>query len=413
MAETAATAPGARQDAKVLGLIGAGHFMSHFYFLTLPPLFPYLTDAFGVGFAELGAMMTVLYGASAIVQAPVGFLVDRVGARGVLTAGLVMLALGFGLMGLAPSFPAVLALAVLAGIGHSVFHPADYAILNASISPARMGRAFSIHTFAGHLGSAAAPATMILLAASIGWQEALVAVGLFGLLVVLALSTQWSTLHDDALPKAKTGARKADAAHTSGVALLFSRAMILFFLFFATLSMTSTGMQAFSVSALVTLHGTPLGSASTALTVYLFCSAAGILVGGYVADRTGRHDLVAAAVFVLSGIISLVFAWVDLPLLALVALMTVMGTSQGIIRPARDMMVRAASPNGSAGKVFGFVSAGIAAGSAIAPIPFGMLLDAGRPEWVFYLMAVFMLVALATVMVPKGNPETSSAGTAV
>jgi MFS family permease len=177
--------------------------------------------------------------------------------------------------------------------------------------------------------------------------------------------------------------------------------MVLFFLFFATLSMTSTGMQAFSVSALVTLHGTPLAAASTALTVYLFCSAAGILIGGYIADRTGRHDLVAATVFVVSAVISVVFALVALPLFALVALMTVMGTCQGVIRPARDMMVRAASPKGSAGKVFGFVSAGIAAGSAIAPIPFGMLLDAGRPEWVFYLMAIFMLVALATVMVPK------------
>jgi MFS family permease len=402
MAEMAA--PGAaRQDARVLGLVGAGHFMSHFYFLTLPPLFPYLTDAFAVGYAELGAMMTVLYGASAIVQAPVGFLVDCVGARGVLTAGLVLLALGFGLMGLAPSFPAVVALAILAGAGHSVFHPADYAILNASISPARMGRAFSIHTFAGHLGSAAAPATMILLAAAIGWREALLAVGLFGFLVVLALSTLWNSLHDDALPKAKSGTRKTADAPTRGLALLFSRPMILFFLFFATLSMTSTGMQAFSVAALVTLHSTPLATASTALTVYLFCSAAGILIGGYIADRTGRHDLVAAGVFVLSAVVSVIFALVDLPLLALVALMTVMGTSQGIIRPARDMMVRAASPKGSAGKVFGFVSAGIAAGSAIAPIPFGMLLDAGRPEWVFYLMAVFMLVALVTVLVPKGS----------
>jgi MFS family permease len=401
MAEAAATTINARQDARVLGLVGAGHFMSHFYFLTLPPLFPYLTDAFAVGYAELGAMMTVLYGASAVVQAPVGFLVDRVGARGVLTAGLVMLALGFGLMGLAPSFPAVLALAVLAGAGHSVFHPADYAILNASISPSRMGRAFSIHTFAGHLGSAAAPATMILLAGAIGWREALLAVGVFGFLVVLALSTQWNSLHDDALPKARSGAPSTADAPARGLALLFSRPMILFFLFFATLSMTSTGMQAFSVSALVTLHGTPLATASTALTVYLFCSAAGILIGGYIADRTGRHDLVAAGVFVLSAVVSMIFALVDLPLLALVALMTVMGASQGIIRPARDMMVRAASPKGSAGKVFGFVSAGIAAGSAIAPIPFGMLLDAGRPEWVFYLMAIFTLVALVTVLVPK------------
>jgi MFS family permease len=186
--------------------------------------------------------------------------------------------------------------------------------------------------------------------------------------------------------------------------------MVLFFLFFATLSMTSTGMQAFSVSALVTLHDMPLATASAGLTAYLFCTAAGILVGGAISDRTARHDLVAAAVFVMSIVFALVLATIDLELVALVALMVVMGLGQGIIRPARDMMLRAAAPKGSVGKAFGFVSAGIAAGSAIAPIPFGLLLDAGRPQWVFYLIAIFMLVALVTVLIPKAQrnptPET-------
>ncbi len=398
-----------RQDGRILGLISTGHFMSHFYFLTLPPLFPFLKEAFGVSYTELGLMMTVLYGTAAVTQVPVGFLVDRLGARNVLTIGLVMLAFGFGLVGLAPSFPAVLALAILAGAGNSVFHPADYAILSASISPQRMGRAFSIHTFAGHLGSAAAPATMIFLAALVGWRVALLSAGLFGLVVVLALSTQWGSLHDDSLPKkGKEPGASSAGPEPSGVALLFSRPMILFFLFFATLSMTSSGMQAFSVSAFVALHDMPLAAASMALTVYLFCNAGGILVGGQIADRTARHDLVAAVVFVLTIIISLVFAWVNLPLFALVALMVVLGLGQGIIRPARDMMLRAVAPKGSVGKVFGFVSAGIAVGSAIAPIPFGLILDAGRPEWVFYLMAIFMAVALVTVMLPKHVAKSPS-----
>ena len=391
------------QDAKVLGLISTGHFMSHFYVLTLPPLFPFLRQSFDVSYTELGLIVTALYGTAAVTQVPVGLMVDRLGARTVLTAGLTMLAGAFALIGLAPSFPAVLALAVLAGAGNSVFHPADYAILAGSISPQRMGRAFSIHTFSGHLGSAAAPATMIFLVAVFGWRTAMIAAGLFGLLVVVALSTQWGSLRDDALATKKTKGASAPSAgpNRSGLALLFSRPMVLFFLFFATLSMTSTGMQAFSVTAFVTLHDMPLATASTALTVYLFCSAAGILVGGQIADRTARHDLVAAAVFVLTIVVTLVFAWVDLQLVALVALMIVVGLGQGIIRPARDMMLRAASPKGSVGRVFGFVSAGIAVGSAVAPIPFGLILDAGRPDWVFYLMAIFMAVALVTVMIPK------------
>lgn len=393
------------QEAKVLGLISTGHFMSHFYFLTLPPLFPFLKEAFDTSYTELGLMMTALYGTTAVTQVPIGFLVDRIGPRIVLTVGLAMMAVGFGLIGLASSFWAVIALALLGGLGNSVFHPADYAILNSSISPQRMGRAFSIHTFAGHLGSAAAPGITILLAAQLGWRGALMAAGLFGLLVLVLMPTQWNSLHEDALPAKQgtsgSGRAAAETGTPAGLSLLFSKPMILFFLFFATLSMTSTGMQAFSVSALVTLHGMPLATASTALTAYLFCIAAGILVGGYIADRTQRHDLVAAAVFVMTIAFTLVFATVNLQLAVLLALMIVMGLGQGIIRPARDMMLRAAAPKGSVGKVFGFVSAGISLGSAVAPIPFGMLLDAGRPEWVFYLMAIFMLIALAAVMTPK------------
>jgi MFS family permease len=408
-----ATAPvnSGRQDMKILGLISTGHFMSHFYFLTLPPLFPFLRDAFGVSYTELGLMMTAIYSVSGLAQVPVGFVVDRIGARIVLTVGLVLMSLGFGLAALVPSFWAIIPLVMIAAAGHSVFHPADYAILNASISPGRMGRAFSIHTFAGHLGSAMAPVSMIFIAGLIDWRAALLVAGLIGLVVLAALSTQWGALHDDALYKKRTDkpeAGSAAGAEPGGFALLLSRPMILFFLFFAAISMTSTGMQAFSVSALVALHDTPVTAASTALTVYLFSTAAGILVGGQISDRTERHDLLAAFMFVLTIIFMLVLATISLPLAGLFALMVVMGVGQGIVRPARDMMLRAAAPRSSMGKVFGFVSAGIAAGSAIAPIPFGMILDAGRPQWVFYLIAIFMLVALITVMLPKKQPETTN-----
>lgn len=407
--DASATVSSSRQDMKILGLISTGHFMSHFYFLVLPPLFFYLRDEFGVSFTELGVLMTAIYGTAAVTQLPVGFLVDRFGARLILTIGLIMMSIGFGLVGLATSYWMIIALVIVAATGNSVFHPADYAILSSSISDKRMGRAFSIHTFAGHLGSAAAPATMGILAAHFGWRVALVMAGVLGLLVMLAMISQWNSLHDDALPKKKKPETSAAQDTRNGLSLLFSRMMIIFFLFFATLSMTSAGMQAFSVSALIDLHGTPLNTANTALTAYLLCSALGILLGGEISDRTQRHDIVAAVVFVLTAIITVVIAAVDLSLVPLVILMVIMGLGQGIIRPARDMMVRAASPKGQTGKVFGFVSAGIAAGSALAPIPFGYIIDQGHPEWAFYLMAIFMVIALFTVVVPKQAAEPTPA----
>jgi MFS family permease len=411
MDATVAAASG-RRDIKILGLISVGHFMSHFFSLTLPPLFIYLREAFDVSYAELGLMMTLTYGASALVQVPVGFMVDRFGAKVVLTGGLALLSIGYGLVGLAPAFWVVILVTIIAGIGNSVFHPADYVILNSSITPSRMGRAFSIHTFAGHLGTALAPVSMILLTNWFGWRTAIISAGIFGLLVMLALLTQWNSMSADAEPKKKkkkdSGAAPGDQGAKDGLALLFSKPIVLFFLFFVTLSMTSSGINAFAVTALVNLHGMPLAVASTALTVYLFCSATGILIGGEISDRTQRHDVVAAIVFVLTAAFSLLLAWFDLPLAMLVALMAIMGLGQGITRPARDMMLRATAPKGSVGKVFGFVSAGIAVGSTLAPIPFGYLLDVGRPEWVFYLIAIFMTVALFTVLTPKEIAQQSA-----
>jgi MFS transporter, FSR family, fosmidomycin resistance protein len=392
-----------RQDVKILSLISTGHFMSHFYFMALPPLFPFLREAFGVSYTELGVLMSLIFTTAAVTQLPIGFMVDRLGARTILTFGLVMMACGVGLMGLAPSYWLLIGLGMLAATGNSVFHPCDYAILNSSISEQRMGRAFSAHNFSGQLGTGVAPAVMIYLAHSFGWRVALMVAGALGLIVMLALTTQWNALHDDAVPK-----RKAKAMRTSamaelrvGMRVLFSKEMAIFFLFFAMLSMTTSGMQSFSVSALVNLHDTPLATASAALTGYLLCSAFGVLVGGELADRTQRHDIVAAVVFVVTAIITTAIAMVDFSAAMLMILMLVMGFGQGIIRPARDMMLRRAAPKGSTGKVFAYVSAGISGGSALAPIPFGYLLDHGRPDWVFYLLAIFMLVSLVTIAVPK------------
>lgn len=406
-----ATAVSVRQDFKILGLISTGHFLSHFYFLTLPPLFPFLKQEFGISYSALGLIMTVVYATSGIAQVPVGFLVDRVGARVVLTTGLVLMALGFGLIGLTSSFWVLLCLVVVAGVGHSVFHPADYAIMNSSLDQSRMGRAFSIHTFAGHLGSAVAPATIIFIATLWNWRAALVIAGILGILTVFALTSQWNSLHDDALPKKKKGgsgeASSDDSGTPSGAALLFSKPMLLFFLFFVMTSMTSSGMQSFSVAALVDLHGTPLAVASSALTGYLFASAVGILVGGAIADRTKRHDIVAAGAFLMTGVMVLWVASVSLPIALLVGVLAFAGLMQGIIRPARDMMVRAVSPRGATGKVFGFVSAGIAAGGAVAPLMFGYMMDLGKPQWVFYALAIFMVIAVVTVAVPKKSAANS------
>ncbi len=392
-----------RQDTKILGVVSAGHFLSHFYLLTLPPLFFILKSEFAVSYAALGAILTVSFALSAVAQIPVGFLVDRIGARIVLTTGLVIMAVCIGLIGFAATYWQVLILFTIAGIGHSVFHPADYAILTASIEPSRMGRAFSIHTFSGHLGSALAPATVIFLATVWNWRAALFIAGAMGLVATGVLASQWNSLRDDVVPAKNTEAETqvSGPGPKDGMALLLSKPILLFFLFFLMTSMTASGVHAFLVVALIELHDMPLALASATLTGYLIASAAGILLGGVFADRTTRHDLQAALAFTVSALLILVVAAASLNLGLMIAVLVLAGLMQGIVRPARDMMVRGASPKGSMGKVFGFVSAGMAAGSAISPMMFGFVMDLGRPEWVFYLMVIFMVVAIGTVMTPK------------
>lgn len=392
------------RDYRILGVISVGHFMSHMYFFTLPPIFLQLKEAFGVSYTELGLMMTLTFLSTLIVQVPMGFLVDRFGARVNLAIGLLIISGCHLAMGLAPSFYAIVALAIIAGGANSVFHPADYAILNSSITPTKMGRAFSIHTFAGHLGTAAAPTAMILITTQFGWRAALISVGIFGFIVALALATQWGVMKED---KEDKDPKAADGASTSGtldgVKLLMSPVVLIFFVFFLILAAAATGLSQFMIPALITLHGMSAESAALALSVYLLFTSVGVLVGGEVSDRFGRHGLTAAGVFLVTAALCALIAQWNMPMALLIAAMVIMGIGQGMIRPARDMMLRAVAPKGAVGKIFGFVSAGIAAGSAIAPIAYAYTVQIGRPEWVFYLTAVMMIVALLTVFVPSSG----------
>ncbi len=396
-----------RRDVRILGIIGSGHFLSHFYVLCLPPLFPFFKSEFGVSYAALGLLLSIRSIANGSMQVPVGFLVDRIGARAVLTTGITMMAVGIALISFVQSYWALAALVVVIGVGSSAFHPADYSILNASISGGRIGRAFSLHTFSGQLGTASAPVIIIFLATIFDWRWALVLVGLVGIAVMAVLATQWNRIQGDGAT-----ARKKTATSSSGlgprtfrgnIGILLSKPMLIFLAFYSMTSLASGGLQAFTVVALVSLHDTPLAAASGALTGYLFASALGVLLGGVIADRTTRHDIQAALAFIAGAVVMVVVGGVSLHFTVIVFALTLAGLTQGMIRPARDMMVRAAVPKGAIGRAFGFVSAGASVGGALSPVLFGWVIDLGKPEWVFYLLAIIMVLSIGTAMVPKGT----------
>src|SRR4029453_2168932 len=174
------TAGTLKRDVRIIGLVGSAHFFSHFFQLTLPPLFPLIKETFGVPYVSLGFMMSLMYASSGIGQTISGFLVDRFGAARVLVLGMCLFAGSMAAAGMAPTYWALLPIAVLAGFGNSVFHPADYSIFNASVDSRRLGRAYGVHSICGNLGWTVAPAVVVTLAAHASWRTALVTLGGIG-----------------------------------------------------------------------------------------------------------------------------------------------------------------------------------------------------------------------------------------
>ena len=402
----AATVP-LRRDARVLGLVCTGHFVSHFYQIILPPLFLFLKAEFDASYAVLGLTVTFFMGANGISQVPTGFLVDRIGARVVLVGGLLIEASAIGLMAVVPSFHWIIVLAFVAGLGHSVFHPANYAILSSSVDEGRMGRAFSLHSFAGFAGTAISPLTIIFLATLWGWRWALGLAGVVGIATAFALLAAGDVLGDDSAPRGSVTTDGDAVSLKDGLKLLVSPPMMMMFLFWVATSLAQSGISSFSVVAIVAMYDTSVTLAGWVLTGYLFAVAGGILVGGVLADRTTRHNLIACVAFALTAAMIALVGLVRLPIFLIMGLFALVGLCLGMVTPARDMMARAAAPRGAAGKVFGFMAAGGAVGGVVTPPLFGWMVDRGEPQGIFWIMAIFIVIAIATVMPRKDKSSVT------
>lgn len=384
-----------RRDLKVIGMVGVAHLFSHMYQLALPPLFPLIRAELEVSYTSLGLLMGTFYLVSGVMQTPAGFLVDRIGARPVLLGGLGLLAGATALYGFAQSFETMVLLAILGGLGNSVFHPADYAIMSATVSPGRMGRAFSVHTVGGHVGYALAPVVMVTLGSALGWRGALVAAGLAGIVVVLVLIARMDVGAD-----ARTPQQEADGvAAAVGVRTFLQPTMLSLFAFFTLLAMGFIGLQSFTATALVTARDFALVDGNMVLAGFLVGAPIGVLVGGVIADRTTRHNLVATASLLLcAALIAAAGLAAGGGAVVMAGLYFGAGFCFGAALPPRDMVVRAATPRGASGKVFGFVYSGLDAGAAISPVLFGWFVDQGNPMWIFLFVPLFIGAAAVVIV---------------
>jgi MFS family permease len=382
-----------KNDATVIALISFAHGMSHFYQLLLAPLFPFIKEELGVSYAALGFLVALFYTLSGLLQPLAGFVVDRYGARSVLLGGVSFFVASTLVMGFSTSYATLALGAALGGIGNSVFHPADFAILSARVSSARLGYAFSAHGVVGYVGYAVAPMFGVAIGAAFGWQTALLtgaALGA-GLLVLLLLNSRHLDIAEQAKP-AKAESLKTEAS------VLFAAPVVLCFAYFTVFAAGLAGLQSFGVSAMVEQYRVAATAASSALTAYLVSAALGILAGGFVASRTTRHDYVAAAGMAVAALAILAVAMNLVPGVGVAAALAVSGFASGVVAPSRDLIVRASTPPGAAGRVFGFVYAGLDVGAFATPVFYGWMLDNGMPHAVFYTVFAFLFASMLTVL---------------
>ena len=398
-----ATLDGAlRRDARVIALVCVPHMMSHAYFLVLPTLFPLLKVALDLSYTDLGLALTVFGLAAGFGQLPVGFLVDRLGGRPLLILGMAVQGTAIASIGFAEAYWQILTLMGIAGLAHTVYHPADYAILTATVDPRRMGRAYGVHAFTGNLGFAIAPVFMVTVSTLWHWRAAFVAIGAIGIVVAVILILYGDLLRQDRR-RGTSSEQAAPMGTKAGLRFLMSAPILMCFAFFVLQMAGSGGLRSFTVAALDQIFSTPLAVVNIALFGLLVGSAVGTLAGADYADRRGPRIGTAVMTLGPAALLIVLVGTVPMPLVLLTAVLAAVGFALGFLLPSRDLLLRSVTPDGTMGRVMGFASSGANLAGGLVPILFGWMLDNFDPRWIFWIAAAFVAMALLTFSTVKGR----------
>ncbi|MBU3554113.1 MFS transporter [Polynucleobacter sp. UB-Piko-W3] len=389
-------------DVRVIGLISLAHGSSHFFHLILPPMFPWLKDAFALSYAELGLLMSVFFVVSCIAQAASGFLVDRIGARPVLFGGIGLFVLAALVYSQSNGYAMLLAGAVIAGCGNGIFHPVDYTLINHKVSPPNLPYAYSMHGVAGYLGWAAAPAFMVAVAQFSDWRIAFLAAAFLEVSILVILWLNKNYLLDNVQERhenthASNHASNPGFTQESPFAFLKLTAVWLCWIFFFFSMASTSSLQSFAPSALFNIYEVPLDVGSYYITLLALGSAAGVLFGGYLAAKLQAPELIVTSCLSVTIVMSLLLGMGFIPVGLIPFLFIGLGFGYGLVAPSRDLLVKTVTPKGVAGRVYGIVYSGIDLGAAVGPFIFGLFMDAGLPKALFLGIVLFQLMIIPTV----------------
>ena len=389
-------------EGRVLALISLAHGSSHFFHLVLPPMFPWLKDAFALSYAELGLLMSVFFVVSCIAQAASGFLVDRIGARPVLFSGISLLILAALTYSQSNGYAMLLMGAVIAGCGNGIFHPVDYTLINHKVSPPNLPYAYSMHGVTGYLGWAAAPAFMVAIAQFSDWRIAFLSAALLEACVLAILWLNKAYLLDDVKERREQTHASVQAANPgsspeSPFAFLKLPAVWFCWIFFFFSMASTSSLQSFAPSALFNIYQVSLDVGSYYITLLALGSAGGVLFGGYLAAKLKAPERIVSTCLSITIAMSLLLASGLISAAVIPFIFCALGFGYGVVAPSRDLLVKAVTPKGVAGRVYGIVYSGIDLGAAVGPFIFGLFMDAGLPQALFLGIAVFQLMIIPTV----------------
>ncbi|THE65788.1 MFS transporter [Salinadaptatus halalkaliphilus] len=384
-------------ERSTVGLVSGGHFLSHFYIIVFPPLFPLLRAEFDVSTAALGLIVSII-SLGMLLQIPVGELVDRIGAKWILVAGIATTSIGVMVAGLANTYLVLVAGAAISGIGQASFHPANYPLLEAVSDDDRLGKNFSIHTFGGYVGFAAAPVIVGFLALTAGWRSALLLVGAVGVGYAVLTAVLLEPVYQANLDGTDD---EAETASTSSLSALLQPTILIMAVFFIVFTMAEKGIQTFTPLLVIDGFGLSETVGNTTLSVFFAVASVTVLLGGVLADRYDPRAIIAGATTIAAG--TMFVAVVDVvPIGALAAIVTfaVAGGAFGLVFASRDRLVSTYAAEGSTGRSFGFVFTASSLGSLSTPLLLGAAIDLSSTILAFALIAgCFLLSGLVVLLI--------------
>ncbi|MGE3148481.1 MAG: MFS transporter [Pseudorhodoplanes sp.] len=382
------------REAKVISLIGVGHFMSHLYLMLIPTFLPLIKTELGINYTMMSSVLAAYGLAAALSNVVMGFVVDRFGAPFVLAIGMAVGAMAIVLIGFSTTYWQLVVLMLIYGIGDSVFHPADYAILGNNVSPSHVAKGFAIHNFTGMLGFAVTPIAATTLSLWIGWHKVMIVFGMVGLFLSLFVLLNQRLLRSEVHAVAK---KSDDGTQESGWKILLRRPVLLCLGVFIGLGLFGTGLRDYSVTILHLIYSADTLEVTPIVSGFLTATLFGVLAGGWLADKSRKPELITCSVLAVFAIALMTISFVHPPLPLVAVIFAILGFGSGMIYPSRDMLLRAIVPARDIGKAFGFASFGMGVAALVASLTYGFILDHFSAATALMTIGLFALATIGII----------------